>query len=52
MSEVFMTTHCSIRYALEIPSYIKMKTAVLLKKVLFGSRKLNFKSFYYAGSYE
>jgi hypothetical protein len=36
MSEVFMTTHGSIRYALEIPSYINVKITVRLKKVLFG----------------
>lgn len=32
MSEIFMTTHCYIRYALEIPSYINMKITVSLNK--------------------
>lgn len=40
MSEVFMTTHCSYRYALEITGYINMKITVPLKKVLFGSKKV------------
>lgn len=29
-----MTTHCYIKYALEIPSYMNMKITVPLKKVL------------------
>lgn len=39
MSEIFMTTHCYIRYALEIPSYINMKITVPLQKVLTVSRE-------------
>ena len=39
MSEIFMTTHCYIRYALEIPSYINMKITVPLQKVLIVSRE-------------
>lgn len=36
---MFMATHCYIRYALEIPSYINMKITVALKKVLIVSRE-------------
>lgn len=39
MSEIFMTTQCYIRYALEIPSYINMKITVPLKKVLTVPRQ-------------
>lgn len=54
MSEIFMTTHCYIRYALEIPSYINMKITVPLQKVLTLSREtgVNHESNYGAIQYE
>ena len=54
MSEIFMTTHCYIRYALEIPSYINMKITVPLQKVLTVSREtdVNHESNYGAIQYE